>query len=93
MSALQRLAAVALICYYAAVTKEVTLRQAGGSVSATLPKDMADRLRLEAGDRILAVETDRGILLTPYDPEAERALKIAARAAKKYRHALRELAK
>jgi len=31
------------------MTKEVTLRQAGGSVSATLPKDMADRLRLEAG--------------------------------------------
>jgi hypothetical protein len=26
---------------------------------------MADRLRLEAGDRVLAVETDRGILLTP----------------------------
>ena len=24
------------------MTKEVTLRQAGGSVSATLPKDMAD---------------------------------------------------
>jgi hypothetical protein len=39
------------------------------------------------------VETDRGILLTPYDPEAERALKVAARAAKRYRHALRQLAK
>lgn len=58
-----------------------------------MPKDMADRLRLEAGDRILAVETDRGILLTPYAPDTDRALKIAARAAKKYRHALRELAK
>ena len=79
-----------LLC---AMTKEVTLRQAGGSVSATLPKDMAGRLRLEPGDRILAVETDRGILLTPYDPEAERALKIAAKAAKKHRNALRELAK
>lgn len=39
------------------MTKEVTLRQAGGSVSATLPKDMADR-PAEAGDRVLAVETD-----------------------------------
>ena len=43
------------------MTKEVTLRQARGSVNATLPKDMADRLRLEAGDGVLAVETDRGI--------------------------------
>ena len=81
------------MCYHFHMTKEVTLRQAGGSVSATLPKDMADRLRLEPGDRVLAVETDRGILLTPYDPEAERALRVAARAAKKYRTALRELAK
>lgn len=86
-------AAVALMYYHEAVTKDVTLRQTGGSVSATLPKDMADRLRLEAGDRLLVVETDRGILLTPYDPEAERALQVAAKAAKKYRHALRESAK
>jgi len=75
------------------MTKELTLRQAGGSVSAPLPKDMADRLRLEAGDRVLAIETDSGILLTPYTPEAAKALRIAARGAKKYRHALRELAK
>jgi hypothetical protein len=54
---------------------------------------MADRLRPEPGDRVLAVETDRGILLTPYNEETQRALKIAATAAKKYRHALRELAK
>lgn len=75
------------------MTREVKLRQAGGSISATLPKDMADRLHLEAGDRVLAVETDRGILLTPYDPDAEQALKVAARVAKKYRNALRQLAK
>jgi len=75
------------------VTKEVTLRQSGGSVSATLPKDMADRLHLGPGDRVLAVETERGILLTPFDPDVERALAVAAKAAKKYRNALRELAK
>ena len=75
------------------MVREVKLRQAGGSVSATLPKDMTDRLRLEAGDRVLAVETDQGILLTPYDPQTDKALKIAAKAAKKYRAALRELAK
>jgi len=75
------------------MTRKVTLRRVGGSIGATLPKDMADRLHLTAGDPILAVETDRGILLTPYDPTTERALMIAAKAARKYRNALRELAR
>lgn len=75
------------------MTREVILRQVGGSIGATLPKDMAERLHLEVGDRVLAVETDRGILLTPYDPTVERALSIAARGARKYRNVLRELAK
>ena len=75
------------------MTRELILRRVGGSIGATLPKDMADRLNLAAGDRVLAVETDAGILLTPYDPTTERALMLAARAARKYRNALRELAK
>ena len=75
------------------MTRELTLRQVGGSIGATLPKEMAERLQLSPGDRILAVETDRGILLTPYDPGTERALAIATRVARKYRNALRELAK
>lgn len=74
------------------MVKSVTLRQSGGSVSATLPKDMADRLHLEAGDRVLAVETERGILITPYDDDTQDALRIAAAVAKKHRNALRELA-
>lgn len=75
------------------MTRELKLRQVGGSIGATLPKDMAERLHLGPGDRVLAIETDRGILLTPYSPERERALAIAARVAGKYRNALRELAK
>ena len=75
------------------MTRGRKLRQAGGSISATLPKDMADRLHLAAGDTIFAIETDRGILLTPYDPQTEEALAIASMVAGKYRNALRELAK
>jgi putative addiction module antidote len=72
--------------------REITVRRVGGSLGTTLPKDMADRLRVEAGDRLLAVETDQGILLTPYSPETAAALAIAAKAAKRYRNALRQLA-
>ena len=75
------------------MVREVKLRQVGGSVGATLPKDMADRLNLAVGDRVLAVETEHGMLLSPYDPTVERALAAAAKAAKKYRNALRQLAK
>jgi putative addiction module antidote len=75
------------------MTRGLKLRRAGGSISATLPKDMAERLHLSAGDTVLAVETERGILLTPYDPEVEEALAVAARVAGAYRNALRELAK
>ena len=75
------------------MTRGLKLRQVGGSIAATLPKDMADRLHLAAGDTVLAVETDRGILLTPYDPETEEALAIAAQVSGRYRNALRELAK
>ena len=75
------------------MVKTVTLRQVGGSVGATLPKAMAGRLHLEPGDAVLAIETDRGVLLTPYDPATERALEAAARAAKRYRNVLRQLAK
>lgn len=71
----------------------MTVRRVGGSLGTTPPKDLAAHLRVEAGDRLLAVETDAGILLTPYDPTTEEALAIAGRAARRYRHALRELAK
>jgi putative addiction module antidote len=75
------------------MVREIKLRQVGGSVGATLPKEMAARLHLTVGDRVLAVETERGILLTPYDPTVEAGLAAAAEASKRFRNALRELAK
>lgn len=75
------------------MVKEITLRQVGGSIGATIPKEMAERLRLEAGDRVLAIETEQGVLFTPYDPDVEKGMMAAGRAAKKFRNALRELAR
>lgn len=75
------------------MVRSVKLRRMGGSVGATLPRDMAQRLHLAAGDEVLAVETENGILLSPYDPDVEEGLAIAVEAQKRYRRALRELAK
>lgn len=73
--------------------KRQTLKKIGGSVATVLPKTMLDRFHLEAGDEVFVVETDKGLLVTPFDPEFEEAMQIYARLAKKYRNALRELAK
>lgn len=75
------------------MVKMVTVRQTGTSVSATIPKDMADRMHLEAGDSLFAVETELGVLLTPYDPVVARAIAAYDRVAKKDREALRELSR
>lgn len=71
--------------------RKVTLRQMGGSVGATIPKDIADRFHVHAGDEIFVVETDQGILLTPYDPLFEKAMAAYEHGARKYRNALRRL--
>jgi len=73
--------------------RKVTLRKMGGSVGATIPRDIADRLHIQAGDEIFVVEQEDGILLTPYDPDFQKAIMAYERTASKYRNALRELAK
>lgn len=72
--------------------KQIRLRRAGGSVSATLPKEMVDRLNVAAGDELFAVETPDGILLTPYDETTARGIQLAREGARRYRGALRRLA-
>ena len=74
------------------MVREITLRQAGGSLTATLPKDIADRLNVRAGDRMYVVETDQGVLLTPYDPSFEEALRAFDEVRRDYRNTLRKLA-
>ncbi len=74
------------------MVKQLKLKKIGGSIATTLPKDMMDRLKVGPGDTIFAIETERGILLTPYRPELERGMQAYEYAAKKFRNALRELA-
>lgn len=75
------------------MVRKLTLRQAGGSVTVTLPKEITERLHLKAGDELFVVETDGGVVLTPYDPTFERAMELYREGARAYRNAMRELAR
>lgn len=74
------------------MVKEITLRQAGGSVTATLPKEMVERLQVGPGDRMFAIETENGVLLTPYDPDFHEAMQAFGEVRRQYRNALKKLA-
>jgi len=75
------------------MVKPVKLRKMGGSIGVTIPRGMAERFDLSEGDEVFAIETDQGILFSPFDPSVLQALGHAVEAAKRYRNALRELAK
>lgn len=69
------------------------LRSIGTSTGAIIPKDLLEEMNLGSGDELLIRRTEEGLLLTPYDPDFEAAMAAFARGRKKYRNALRELAK
>jgi len=75
-----------------ALVKRVAVRRVAGSIAVTLPQNVVERLGVATGDHIFVVETEQGVLLTPYDPTLERAMQVYERGAKKYRNALHELA-
>lgn len=75
------------------MAKKIVLRQMGGSIGATIPREIADRFHLNKGDEVYVSETAEGILITPYDPTFDEAMAVYEKGAKKYRNALRELAK
>lgn len=74
------------------MVKRQTLKKIGGSVATVLPKSMLERFHLDAGDDVYVVETNEGLLITPFDPNFADAMEAYARGAKKYRNALRKLA-
>jgi putative addiction module antidote len=72
----------------------VQVRKIGNSIGFILPKETAARLDLKEGDRLFLVEQPgRGFVLTPYDPDFEKAMGIADEIMDKYRDTLAALAK
>jgi putative addiction module antidote len=75
------------------MTKQTTIRAIGNSAGTTIPKSMLERYHLAEGDSIHLVETEEGILITPFDPAFAEAMEIYSEGAKRYRNAMRQLAK
>ncbi len=80
--------------YIVAMVLELKLRKIGNSVGVVLPKEALARLNAGEGDLIYATETtDGGFRLTASDPSFVEKLKAAQNLSRRYRHALKELAK
>lgn len=69
------------------------IRKVGNSLGATIPQEVAARLKVAEGDSLYLTEAPGGYLITPYDPEFERQMEAARSIMKKRRDVLRELAK
>jgi len=72
---------------------KVKVTTVGSSTGIVLPKEALSKLRVGKGDLLYLTETPNGIELSPYDPEFAEQLEVAERVMRKYRNALRRLAK
>lgn len=73
--------------------EKVKVTTVGSSVGIVLPKSIQAKLRVNKGDTITFIETEKGIEITAYDPEFEEQMDVARKVMDQYRNALGELAK
>jgi len=71
----------------------VKLRKIGDSPGLILPKEVADQLHVSEGDTLHVVTDANGAHLTPYDPNFNSAMEAFEQTRRKYRNALRTLAR
>ncbi len=72
---------------------KVKVMQIGNSAGVVLPKEALKKLDVSRGDELYLVETPEGLMLTPYDQAFETQMEAAEKVMKRYRNALRRLAK
>ena len=72
---------------------ELKLRKVGNSLALIVPKHVRQKMGVKEGDAVYLTETPDGYQISPYDPEFAHQMELARKGMKKYRNALRELAK
>jgi putative addiction module antidote len=73
--------------------KGVKVRKVGNSLGVILPRDLLEALDVEEGDTLFPARTEKGVELTPYDPDFETVMDSNRDYMRRHRNALRELAK
>lgn len=71
----------------------VKVRKIGNSLGVLLPKEVAEQLHLAEGDTLHVITDADGARLTPFDPNFDAAMTAFEETRRKYRNALRALAK
>jgi antitoxin MazE len=72
---------------------KTAVRRVGNSLGITLPKTIVESYHLNEGDELHLIETDDGLILTPFDPKFAEWAKAYEKTNKRYRNTLRALAK
>lgn len=72
---------------------EMRVRKVGNSLGLILPAEAARSLGVAAGDRLYLTQSPEGYRITAFDPDFERQVKAAKSIGKRYRNALRKLAR
>jgi putative addiction module antidote len=73
--------------------RTLKVRKIGNSLGVVLPKEVLAHLKVGEGDALTVSDTPEGVQLTGFDDEVARQVEIMRDLAKRYRNALRELAK
>ena len=69
------------------------LRKTGNSLSTIWPKELLARFNVKEGDQLYAVETQHGVLVTPYDPKFEKTMQNAEKVIGRFKNTYKELSK
>lgn len=75
------------------MSKESKARKVGNSLGAIIPKEIAARLNIEEGSTLYFTDAPDGVRLSANDPDFVKKMKVAESLSRRYRNALRELAK
>jgi putative addiction module antidote len=76
------------------MTSQLKVRKIGNSLGLIVTKELSDPMHVKEGDALHAVvDANGGVRITLFDPHFDDALKAFERTRRRYRNALKELAK